>query len=61
MAEIKLLNDTQKKQLAELLTFYKYFYICNECGTVYGSDKLDNNKMCPVCEEIKKKESKKNG
>lgn len=51
--ELKILNDTQKAQLQEIISFYKYFFICNKCGRVFGSDslekKMDKNIKCPLC------------
>ena len=63
MVRLKLLNNTQKEQLTRLLGFYKYFWICNICGSVYGSDSLEiKNKICPICEvEEQRKKVKKNG
>jgi rubrerythrin len=62
MVDLKPLNNTQIKEVMNLLTFYKSFYICNICGIVYGSDnKNDVNKRCPKCELIKPKEKKQNG
>jgi len=48
--KIKLLNETQKEQVMKLLGYYKFFYICNECGSVYGADFLDKKIVCPTCE-----------
>ena len=47
--ELKILNNTQKQELSELLSYFKYFYVCNKCGVVYGSDHLDSNLKCPKC------------
>jgi rubrerythrin len=60
MVELKLLNNTQKEQLTNLLTFYKHIYVCNRCGTVYGSDFIERkDRHCPNCEEELKKEERK--
>lgn len=50
--KLKELNKIQIEQVTKLLTYYKSFFICNECGVVYGSD-LKNNKLvlCPICED----------
>ena len=53
-----LLNTLQKKKLEDLFGFYNYFYICNECGSLYGSDQKEHILLCPTCELIKKKEKK---
>ena len=49
---MKLLNETQKRQLQELLDFYNFYYICNMCGSVYGADKKETYKTCPKCELV---------
>lgn len=49
--ELKILNNTQKEEVAKLFGFYKYFYICNSCGSVYGADFLETRQRhCPICE-----------
>lgn len=57
--ELTLLNKTQKELANDLLKFYKYVFICNRCGRVYGSDNKEKYKLCPICEIIIKKEKKK--
>ena len=61
MVELKILNKTQQEQVAKLLSFYKYFYICNKCGSVYGTDfKETLHIICPICEnEVNKKKAEK--
>lgn len=57
---LKVLNNTQKKQAIQLLSIYKYIYVCNECGIIYGTDKKENkNIYCPKCSLKIKKEDKK--
>ena len=58
---LKLLNNTQKDQVILLLNFYKFFYICNKCGIVYGTDDQEKKKpYCPKCSiKIKKEEKEK--
>jgi len=48
--EIRLLNNTQKEQVGKLLSFYKFIYICNRCGLVYGADNEEKKIIhCPKC------------
>lgn len=57
---MKELNKIQIEQVNKLLGYYKTFFICNSCGTVYGSDmKQKKEILCPVCEI--KSEKDKNG
>jgi len=57
---MRLLNNTQTEKLKELILFYKYFYICNHCGSVYGSDyKEVRGIICPVCAAKLKHNNKK--
>ena len=60
--ELKLITDKQKEQLKDIISYYKRFYICNRCGTLYGSDSLEKkDTICPVCEEdVKKKKASSN-
>jgi len=59
---LKLLNNTQAEKTKDLLKFYKYIYICNDCGNVYGSDMLEKYQRCPNCKAKLTKENKeKNG
>jgi len=54
---MKKLNDTQVKQLQELISHYKYFYICNLCGSVYGTDYSEKKEhKCHLCEVKERKE-----
>lgn len=55
---LKLLNNTQKEELRNVINFYKFFYICNLCGRLYGSDNKDFTKECPICLPTKRKEDK---
>lgn len=56
---IKLLNNTQKEQLIKIIGYYNFFYICNDCGNVYGSDKKEFGRLCPECQtEVKIKPKK---
>jgi len=55
--ELKVLNDTQVKEAIQLLGYYKYFYVCNSCGSVYGCDTKETNTNCPKC-ILKKRETK---
>jgi DNA-directed RNA polymerase subunit RPC12/RpoP len=49
--KLTLLNNTQQEQLTKLIGFYKLFYICNRCGSVYGSDSSERKERhCPNCE-----------
>lgn len=45
--EIQVLSDKQKEECAEWLKSYKFCYFCDECGESYGSDFLEENKLCP--------------
>ncbi len=47
---LTLLNNTQKKEVESLFMFYKFIYICNNCGSVYGADSQEKFKKCPICE-----------
>lgn len=58
MVELTLLNNTQKSKIQELIEFYKYFYLCNKCGSLYGSDYHEKDRYCPLCELKKRKEDK---
>lgn len=52
---MKVLNKTQIEQVAKILGYYKSFFICNECGTIYGSDLIKQKTIqCPVCENKSK-------
>ena len=63
---MKRLNDTQIKDAEEFLKDYKYVYVCNNCGSIYGTDasELKEKKLCPRCEvnllRRKKKKEEKN-
>jgi len=48
--ELRVLNNTQKKETMDLLKFYKYIYLCNKCGSIYGSDSHEKGVLCPCCE-----------
>lgn len=52
------LDQKQKDVLMSLIKYYDRIYVCNKCGSVYGSDYHDRNLLCPVC-EIKLKGGKK--
>ena len=58
--ELRLLNNTQEKESIDLLKFYKYVYICNACGSCYGTDNKERFKRCPICETkfLRKKKEK---
>ncbi len=59
--ELKLLNNTQKDQVMSLLSFYKFIYVCNRCGLVYGNDTTEKKKVyCPKCLIEINKEKKEN-
>lgn len=47
---MKMLNDTQLKDIKKVLGYYKFYYICNSCGSIYGSDKKDTKQLCPACD-----------
>lgn len=58
--KIKLLNNTQVEQLKRVLGFYKYFYICNDCGSIYGTDFLETKeRACPTCETKHEQQNRK--
>jgi rubrerythrin len=58
--KLKKLNNTQEEQLKEVLPFYKRFYICNDCGSVYGSDYTGQKfLLCPDCELKQEQENEK--
>jgi len=53
--KLKELNGVKVEQVSKLLGYYKTFFICNECGTVYGSDlKIQKEINCPICENKNK-------
>jgi hypothetical protein len=57
---MELLNKAQLEQVAKLLGFYKYYYLCR-CGRLYGSDHTQSKIECPICEsarELKKNKKK---
>lgn len=58
--ELKLLNNNQEKEAKNLLKSYKFVYICNSCGSCYGTDNKEKYKRCPVCESklLRKKKVK---
>jgi rubrerythrin len=56
--KLKILNDREKEETRDLLKFYKYIYQCNSCGRIYGADKNERLKVCPVC-ELNTKRNKK--
>jgi len=57
---MKKLNDTQVKDLEKFLKSYKFVYICNDCGTVYGTDFQETNKT-KVCHKCGLKKQEKRG
>lgn len=60
--KLKLLTNKQKKEASDLFKYYNHLFICNECGSVYGSDNMDVEKICVVCENkrtAKKRQEKK--
>jgi len=60
---MKVLNKTQVAQVIKILGYYKSYFICNECGTVYGSDLIKQKTIqCPICEAKSKgnKDGKRN-
>jgi len=59
MVKLRLLNDTQKREANDLYKIYKFLYICNKCGAVYGSDKHEKLIICPNCETKLLKKRKK--
>lgn len=61
--KVTKLNDTQKKEAIDFLKDYKFIYVCNKCGGVYGTELQEAKqvKLCHVCEvkrDRKKKEEK---
>ena len=56
---LKLLNKFQEEQFKKLAGFYKFFYICGTCGSVYGSDHKEETKECPICESLREAKEKK--
>ena len=43
------MENEQTKNLDE---HFKHVYICDECKTKYGSDKIEKDKhLCPICEK----------
>jgi len=59
--ELKRLNDTQTKQAEDFLKNYKYVYVCNRCGSIYGTDFLEaKDRLCHICDLKKQKEKKEN-
>ena len=60
MQHIKLLNDEQIKQAKWWLKDYKFVWICDKCGSVYGTDFKKPVKICPTClNNFKKKKKEK--
>ena len=59
--QLTLLNKEQTEKAINMLKFYKFVYLCNICGNLYGSDKHEKGLICPVCEKelIKKKREEK--
>lgn len=59
MVELKLLSKNQKEEAEKLIRFYKYIFVCNHCGRVYGADIIDKTNQCPNCvmtsKEVKEK------
>lgn len=62
--ELKLLSEKQLGQLEELKRYYKHFFICNKCGSIYGADHIIQKFiLCPICEtkrNLDKASKKKN-
>ena len=60
---LKLLTNTQKKQVSDLFKHYKFIYICSFCGSIYGSDKREKSRICPICESklLRRKKNKEGG
>jgi len=44
------LNKKQTEQAKELLNFYNYYFICNDCGSIYGADGEEAHRRCVTCE-----------
>jgi len=45
------LDDTQIKDAKDFLKHYKFIYVCNKCGSVYGTDlQEDKDRICHKCE-----------
>jgi rubrerythrin len=57
--KLRLLNEKQKEQAKDLFKYYKFIYLCNKCGNLYGSDNHEKFIICPTCENKLKKEKKK--
>jgi len=47
---LHVLNEKQRKDASDLLKHYNFVYICNKCGHIYGSDKKEFKKICPICD-----------
>lgn len=41
----KVLSEVQKN---DLYKYYKYIYCCLVCKEFYGSDYIDDSKLCPI-------------
>lgn len=48
----KMMNEEITKGLEDI---YKFVYVCDKCGSRYGSDEIENKEhICPICERKKK-------
>jgi len=39
-----------KKEFEDLKKRFKFFYTCEKCGSIYGSDYKDDSWLCALCE-----------
>jgi len=47
-----IMNEETTNGLEEV---YNFVYVCDKCGSKYGSDVVEKNEhVCPICEKNKK-------
>jgi len=47
---IKMEMQKLKKEFEDLKKRFKFFYTCEKCGSIYGSDYKDDSWLCALCE-----------
>lgn len=53
-------NDNEKEVRKNLKKCYKYIHKCSVCFKLFGSDSGEVKRICPVCEEDKRRETREN-
>lgn len=46
---LRELKQGEKEVVSDILKYYKFVNFCRICGNVYGTDKIEIDKICPRC------------